>query len=205
MYLGLHSFNCYDEYVNDTLEPVIAQIKAGRLQGLDDTELEQQLLLGDWTEQEIQAGQNFLHFTQRSPSLKDPIAQDVLHKEEVFRRRIVQKKIFLHWALPIGVIGGLSIMIGLFLNNFLFSHATSTPTAPPIVSSLSPVINTQSSSTIATPPAPSIPSGSQTDTTNHSQIRVRGMVVCTQDKKICANGKMVGRTPPACEFTTCPE
>ncbi len=205
MYLGLCSYNCYDEYVNDTLEPIIAQIKEGRSQGLDDTELEQQLLLGDWTEQEIQAGQNFLHFTQRSPALKAPMAQDVIHKEEVFRRRTVQKNIFLYWMLPIGVIGGLSIVVGLLMNNFLYSHVTGASAPHTTISSVFPIINTEASSTFSTSTTPSIPPVNQIDTTNHSQIRVRGMVVCTQDKKICANGKMVGRTPPTCEFTACPQ
>ena len=190
--------------MNDTLEPIIAEIKEGRLQGLDDIELEQQLLLGNWTEQEIQAGRNFLHFTQRAPSLKDPMAQAVLNKEEVFRKRLVQKNILLHWVLPIGVMAGLSIMVGILLNNFLYSHATDNPAPHNAVSALSPAINTAASST-APPPTASIPPASEIDPTNRSQIRVRGMVVCTQDKKICANGKMVGRTPPTCEFAACPQ
>ena len=191
--------------MNDILEPIIAQIKEGRLQGLDDTELEQQLLLGDWSEQEIQAGRNFLHFTQHAPSLNEPVAQDVLHKEEMFRKRLVQKNILLHRVLPIGVIAGLSIMVGFLLNNFLYSHVTDTPVSHAEVSALSPGINTQASSTAQASPAASISTANQIDTTNRSQIRVRGMVVCMQDKKICADGKMVGRTPPTCEFTVCPE
>ena len=210
--LGLCSFSCYDEKMSDMLEPVIAQIKAGRLQGLDDTELEQQLLLGGWTEQEIQAGKNFLHFTQRSASLNEPMAQDVLHKEEVFRRRKVQKNFLLHWALPVGVIGGLSIVVGLFLNNFLYSHATDTPT-PPLVTSVdspisvfSPTSTTPAPVSAITPTSPVVPTTNQGETANtSSQIRVRGMVVCTQDKKVCTSGKMVGRTPPTCEFAACPE
>ena len=192
--------------MNDTLEPVIAQIKEGRLQGLDDTELEQQLLLGDWSEQEIQTGRNFLQFTQRASSLNAPMAQDVLHKEAVFRKRLVQKNILLHWVLPIGAIAGLSIVIGLLLNNFLYSHATDTPAPLNAASWMSPSVDTQASSTAQPTPAVSTPPpANQIDTTNHSQIRVRGMVVCTQDKKICANGKMVGRTPPTCEFAACPQ
>lgn len=191
--------------MNDTLEPVIAQIKRGRAEGLDDTELEQQLLLGEWSEQEIQAGRNFLRFTQRASSLQEPMAQDVLHKEEVFRRRAVQKNFFLHWVLPIGVIGGLSIVVGLFLNNLLYSQVTPAPLSHTEVSAALPIVNTQASSTSSAPTPPSPPSVTQIDSANHSQIRVRGMVVCTQDKKICTNGKMVGRTPPACEFTACPQ
>ena len=147
MYLGLRTNSCYDEEVSDSLEPIIAQIKEGRLQGLDDTELEQQLLLGNWSEQELQAGRNFLHFTQSAPLLNEPMAKDVMHKEETFRRREVQKKIIIHWVLPIGVIGCLSILASLMLNYFLFSHATNKTTPPVVVSSVVATTTTQAPST----------------------------------------------------------
>lgn len=202
--LGLLSFSCYDEWVNDTLEPVIAQIKEGRLQGLDDAELEQQLLLGSWTEQEIQSGRNFLHLTHRSSSFKDPMTQDVLQKEEAFRHREVHKKFFLYWILPIGIIGGLSIEVGLLLNNFLYSRVTNTTSSHVVVTSATSTANTQASSTSASTSLSVLPR-QDNDKASHFQFRFSGIAVCTRDKFVCPNGNTVGRAPPSCEFASCAE
>ncbi len=104
--------------VNDNLEPIIVFIKECRLQGIDDIEIEQQLLLGEWTEGEMQTGRNFLHLTQKHSPAEGPEVQKLLKKERNFRTNLALRTFIFKRFLSICATVALSIFIGLTFNDF---------------------------------------------------------------------------------------
>ena len=178
--------------MNDTLDPIIVHIKEGRQLGLDDIEIEQQLLLGNWSESELQLGQNFLHLTQKLPVTERPEALVVLSKEKLIRKHKAQLRFMLNWLLPVGATIVLSVLVGLSFNNFSYLMIGKVATTSPATQTKTAPYNQATQS-------------NQTNQATQANQNPASNIVCGVDKKICADGTVLSRTPPACVFAQCPQ
>ena len=197
---------CYDKSVDDSLQPIIDFIKQRRTEGMEDVDIEQQLLIGSWTEQDIRTGRNFLLMTRKTTLVDDLRVKDILQKEESLRKHQSLMKLIFKRVLPITIILAISVGSGFFLYDFIyvriFKQANTTSSPTPSSSNENAV---SQNSALQPPPASSIIDNEKSVTIKpNSQIKIRGMVICTKDIKTCPNGNMVGRTAPSCEFALCP-
>ena len=168
---------------------------------MDDIDIEQQLLLGSWREQEIRTGRNFLELTRKAELAETPEAKVVLEKEKNFRSREAQKKFVIKRVIPIVTMGVLSVALGLSLSNYFSGSYRNTehPSSP--VSQVQ--VNTPATTSIPTPPPPHHLDVPISVDAAHAQVKIQGKVMCTADVRSCPDGKMVTRMPPSCEFAPC--
>ncbi len=193
---------CIIIYMDESEKPVIAQIKQARLDGLRDDEIEQQLMLGTWSPQDLQYGRNFLNLTKRS-TLKDAFEHDELksieRKEHLLHKGRSLLHFVTHWMLPLGAILGFAALTYVLLDRYVISSLSVDSTQ--VTAVVVPKNTTASSSVEAnTSPAP--------DPTTANRARVKlpgGGVMCTPDQKVCPNGENAKRVPPMCDFAPCSE
>lgn len=195
--------------MDDSLNQVVEFIKKGRSEGLEDIEIAQGIMVGNWGEKEKKYGQDFLRMTQKIATLNEKSAQEVIKNEETWRKKQLLRMFLFRRALPIFATLLVSVLLGVACYSVITARLYEKKDAidRTLVSS-STAVNPAQATSSQTGGASTTGQQGIVPTTGQSyvpptQIRVRGIVMCTQDKQTCPDGTLVGRVPPACTFLPC--